>query len=64
VLALETELRMQPWLQTAVESEDWATEIKATYPCIQTKNLNWTPAAEISPTQNVSNPVRSLHIHN
>lgn len=34
VLALEAELRMQPWLRTTVESEEWTTEIKATYLCI------------------------------
>lgn len=34
VLALEAELRMQPWLQNTVELEEWTTEIKATYFCI------------------------------
>lgn len=36
VLALEAELRMQPWLQTTVESEKWTTEIKAICLYIQT----------------------------
>lgn len=30
------QLRMQPWFLATVESEDWTTEIKATYPRIQT----------------------------
>lgn len=36
VLAREAELRMQPWLQTTGESEEWTTEIKAIYLCIPT----------------------------
>lgn len=52
VLALEAELRMQPWLQTTVESEKWTTEIKATYLCIQTiEPILGTDSSDISNIQ-------------
>lgn len=52
VLALEAELRMQPWLQTTVESEKWTTEIEATYLCIQTiEPILGTDSSDISNIQ-------------
>lgn len=52
VPALEAELRMQPWLQTTVESEEWTTEIKATYLCIPaTEPILGTDTGDIPNTQ-------------
>lgn len=52
VLALEAELRMQPWLQTTVEIGEWTTEIKATYLCIQTtESILGTDSSDISNIQ-------------
>lgn len=48
VLALEAELGMQLWLQTTVESEEWTTEIKATYLCIpSTEPILGTDSSDI-----------------
>lgn len=51
-LALEAELRMQPWLQTTVESEQETTEIKAAYLSIPaTEPILGTDSGDIPNTQ-------------
>lgn len=61
-LALEAELRMQPWLRTTVESEEWTTETKAIF-ASQLQNLYWALTPVIFPIYSISNPVRSFHSH-